>query len=80
LGAIKLKTGQLLSKKAPTFNADTFGDFLYYLLQHTKGKLFLILDNASWHRARDLKEFFFENQHRLVPVFLAPYSPQTQSN
>lgn len=76
LGAINLKTGQLLTKKASTFNADTFGDFLYYLLQHTKGKLFLILDNASWHRARDLKKFFFKNRHRLVRVFLPPYSPE----
>ena len=35
----------------------------------SEGKLFLILDNASWHRARDLKDFFFENQHRLVRIF-----------
>ncbi len=76
LGAINLKTGQLLTKKAPIFNSDTFGDFLYYLLQHTKGKLFLILDNASWHRAQDLKKFFFENRHRLVRIFLPPYSPE----
>lgn len=76
LGAINLKTGQLLTKKAPAFNSDTFGDFLYYLLQHTEGKLFLILDNASWHRAQDLKKFFFENRHRLVRVFLPPYSPE----
>ena len=76
LGAINLKTGQLLTKKAPTFNSDTFGDFLYYLLQHTEGKLFLILDNASWHRAQDLKKFFFENRHRLVRIFLPPYSPE----
>jgi len=76
LGAINLKTGQLLTEKASTFNADTFGGFLYYLLQHTKGKLFLILDNASWHRAQDLKKFFFKNRHRLVRIFLPPYSPE----
>lgn len=41
-----------------------------------KGKFFLILDNASWHRVQDLKKFFFENRHRLVRVFLPPYSPE----
>ena len=76
LTAINSKTGQLLTKKAFTFNADTFDDFLYYLLQHTKEKLFLILDHASWHRAQDLKKFFFENQHRLLGIFLPPYSSE----
>jgi len=75
-GAINVKTGQLITKRAPAFNADTFGEFLSYLVQRTEGKLFLILDNARWHRARDLKKFFFENQNRLVRVFLPPYSPE----
>jgi transposase len=75
-GALDLKTGCLLTKEASTFNTETFGDFLHYLLQHTQGKLYLILDNASWHKARDLRDFFIENQGRLVHVFLPPYSPE----
>lgn len=75
-GAINLKTGRLLTQKSSTFNADTFGDFLHHLLQHTRGKIFLILDNARWHRARDLKAFFIKNQNRLVRTFLPPYSPE----
>jgi len=75
-GAINVKTGELVTTKAPTFNVDTFGDFLSYLVQRTEGKLFLILDNARWHRARDLKKFFFKNRKRLVRVFLPPYSPE----
>ena len=73
-GALNLKTGSLLTKQAPTFNTETFGEFLCHLLQHTQGKLYLILDNASWHKARDLKDFF--NQNRLVRLFLPPYSPE----
>jgi len=46
-GALNLKTGCLLTKEASTFNAETFGDFLHYLLQHTEGKIHLILDNVS---------------------------------
>jgi len=75
-GALNLKTGYLLTKEASTFNAETFGDFLRYLLQRTPGRLYLILDNASWHRARELKQFFNRNQRRLVRIFLPPYSPE----
>jgi len=75
-GAINVKTGELVTQKAPGFNSDTFGEFLPYLLERSEGKLLLILDNATWYRARDLNKFFFENRNRLVPVFLPPYSPE----
>ena len=75
-GALNLKTGCLLTKEAPTFNAETFGDFLCYLLQHTQGKLYLILDNASWHKARDLRDFFTVSRDRLMRIFLPSYSPE----
>ncbi|UCH01143.1 MAG: IS630 family transposase [Deltaproteobacteria bacterium] len=75
-GAINLKTGRLLTQEAVTFNADTFASFLGFLLKHTRGKIFIIIDNARWHRARDLKDFFTKNEKRLVRIFLPPYSPQ----
>ena len=75
-GALNLKTGCLLTKEASTFNAVTFGDFLSYLFQHTEGKIHLILDNASWHKAVDLRDFFINNRDRLVRIFLPPYSPE----
>ena len=75
-GAINLKTGRLLTKETSVFNADTFGDFLIYLLEKSEGKLFLILDNVSWHKARDLQKFFFKNRSHLVRIFLPPYSPE----
>ena len=75
-GALNLKTGCLLTQEAPTFNAETFGDFIRYLLESTQGKVYLILDNAKWHRAKFLKDFFESNQNRLVRIFLPPYSPE----
>lgn len=75
-GALNLKTGCLITQEAPTCNAQTFGDFLGYLLQRTSGKLYVILDNASWHRAQELKGSFLQNQQRLVRIFLPPYSPE----
>jgi len=75
-GALNLKTGQLVTQEAPTFNAQTFGDFIRYLLQSTQGKIYLILDNARWHRSKDLKPFLEANRHRLVFIFLPAYSPE----
>ena len=75
-GALELKTGSLVTQEAATFNGETFGDFLHYLLQSTQGKLHLILDNAKYHRARILKEFFVQNQDRLALIFLPSYSPE----
>lgn len=75
-GALNLKTGRLLTQEAPTFNAQTFGEFIRYLLRSTKGKIYLILDNAKWHRAKDLKAFFKAKRNRLIFIFLPPYSPE----
>ncbi len=75
-GALNLKTGCLLTQEAPTFSAETFGGFTRYLLESTQGKIYLILDNAKWHRAKILKDFFEYNQNRLVRIFLPPYSPE----
>lgn len=75
-GALDLKRGCLLTQEAPTFNAQTFGHFLGYLLERAHGKLYVILDNASWHKAQELKEFFTQNQHRLARIFLPAYSPE----
>ncbi len=75
-GALDLKTGRLLTRETPTFNAETSGDFVRYLLQSTHGKIYLILDNARWHKAKALKELFCTNRNRLVLIFLPPYSPE----
>jgi hypothetical protein len=79
-GALNLKTGQLVTREAPTFSAQTFGDFIRYLLQSTQDKIYLILDNARWHRAKDLKEFFEANRQRLIcqkPLSLSHLLPQS---
>jgi len=57
-GALNLKTGQLVTQEAPTFSALTFGDFIRYLLQSTQGQIYLILDNARWHRSKNTQRVF----------------------
>lgn len=75
-GAISLKTGRLLTQESNTFNWETFYHFLLYLLRHTNERILLIMDNARWHRAENLKPFYFQHHNRLIPVFLPPYSPE----
>lgn len=75
-GAVSLRNGRLLTQRATTFNAETFHDFISYLLRRTRGQILLILDNARYHRARDLKDFFAKNQNRIQRAFLPPYSPE----
>lgn len=75
-GAINIKTGQLLTQQSDVFNAETFHQFLCYLLNRTQGKILLILDNARYHHARDLKPFFTEYKKRFQREFLPPYSPE----
>jgi len=73
-GALNWKTSQLVTQEAPTLSAQPFGDFIRYQLQSTQGKIFLILDNARWHHAKDFKEFFEANRDRLRLTFLPAYS------
>lgn len=78
-GALNLKTGCLLTKEASTFNVATFSDFISYVFQHTEGKIYLILDNASWHKAVDLRDFFINNRGPPGAYFSAALFPRTQS-
>ncbi|MFC1860880.1 transposase [Chloroflexota bacterium] len=71
--ALNLKTGSLLTKEALTFNSETFGALIRYLLESTKGEIHLIMDNAKWHRAKDFKDVFESNQDRLIRIFLPSY-------
>ena len=61
----------MAAKKVSLFNGDTFGEFFSCLLQHTEGEVFLVLDNARWHRAQNADQFLFENRDRLVRFFTA---------
>jgi transposase len=75
MGALNLKTGSLETQEAPTFSARTFSDFVRHLLQVTQDHVYLILDNARWHRAQALHDFFTSLRDRLTLLFLPPYSP-----
>lgn len=74
-GAISIKEEpDFIFQKADTFNAKTFQAFLKLLLESFE-KVFLILDNVRYHRAKVLRPFRWANRHRLRLYHLPPYSP-----
>lgn len=78
-GAVSLKTGRLSTQEVYVFNAETFQDFLSYLLNFTDNHILLILDRASYHRAKILQPFLQKHSHHLTLAFLPSYSPELNS-
>jgi transposase len=70
LGAVNPRTGELLSLVFNHVDTDVFQAFLDYVAAQTAGRrVLLILDNATWHKAKKL------NWHHLETMYLPPYSP-----
>ncbi len=72
LGAVCPRTGEFFAIEASHCDTDVFQVFLHEAAQSltpTRKRNILILDNASWHKRKNLDWHFFE------PVYLPPYSP-----
>ena len=72
VGAVCPKDGQLVSLIVPHSDGEVFQAFLDTMaveVPRNGKKLWLVLDNASWHHAKSL------NWHHIHPLFLPPYSP-----
>lgn len=78
-GAVSQETGQLFITTASTFNARSFKRFLQKFLKkrtkRKKKKALLVLDNAQYHKAKELQSYMEEIKDRLELLFLPPYSP-----
>jgi len=68
------QNGGTADQRSSHFQHRDLCDFIRYLLQSTQGKIYLILDNARWHKARSLRELFYVNRDRILRIFLPPYS------
>jgi len=70
VGAVRPSDGKFFSLIMPFVNTQTFQIFIDEMQKNIgRKKAVLILDNASWHKARSL------NWGRITPIFLPPYSP-----
>lgn len=78
-GAVSQETGALFVVTASKFNAVSFKRFLQKFLKNKtrrkKKKVLLVLDNARYHKAKELKEYLEQVKDRLELLFLPPYSP-----
>lgn len=57
-------------------NSDRFIEFLAKLLDSIPGKIFLILDGASYHHSRKVHNYVTSTEGRLRIFQLPPYSPE----
>lgn len=73
VGAVSPATGQLVSLIVPHCDTEVFQLFLDVMASEVpkkrNKKVVLVLDNASWHKAKSL------NWHHIEPLYLPPYSP-----
>lgn len=70
IGSVNPITGEIMSLVIPGADKKIFQIYLDELSKSTQNReLYLILDNASWHKGKDL------NWHNIKPVYLPPYSP-----
>ena len=76
-GAVCVSDGRFVSRLEKNFNACSFQNFLAQLVRHRrKGrKMIVIVDNARWHHAKQLKPWLNKQRTVLRLDFLPPYSP-----
>lgn len=74
-GALNNKKGKVMTLSSKKINRFAFIKFLKKLMHYHK-KVFLIVDNASWHKAREVREFLIANRKRIRISYFPPYSPE----
>lgn len=75
-GLIEFFSGRLFYQGIDgRFNKESYIAFLTEVLKQTTQPLFLVQDNASYHRAQAVKAFFREHTARIHVVNLPSYSP-----
>ena len=76
-GAACVNDGRFVSHFERKFNACSFQTFLTQLVRHRRRgrKMIVIVDNARWHHAKQLKPWLKKHRDVLRLDFLPPYSP-----
>jgi len=79
-GALNMGTGQCSAMKTEKQNSQTTIDFLKKLLKiYQNRKIFLIWDNAGWHKSKEIRRFLSEinkGETKLELFNFPPYSPE----
>jgi transposase len=76
-GAFDYRTGQSHSLVHPKKNAQQFREFLWQLLEaHSERRVVLVIDNASYHRTRQILTLLEDHADHAFVVWLPRYSPE----
>jgi transposase len=76
-GAFNYRTGQSHYLVHPKKNARQFHDFLRQLLEtHSERRVALVVDNASYHRTRQILGLLEDHADHAFVVWLPRYSPE----
>jgi len=76
-GALNYRTGQSHYMVHPKKNATQFCDFLRQLLEaHSERRLILVIDNASYHVTKAVRQLLAEHSDHVMVIWLPPYSPE----
>jgi transposase len=78
MGAVSLEENPKWHFKiVPVFDCWTFRAFLEQIIRRHKGKkVFMILDNARYHHAKDVRWWLEYNKDKIELFFIPPYSPE----
>lgn len=77
-GAYSWKTDQISWRCADWKNSQTFLEFVEYLLVecYPTGRIVLVMDNVSFHKSASVLAALSLFEHRLLVIWLPPYSPE----
>ena len=76
-GALNYRTGQSHYMVHPKKNSQQFCEFLRQLLEtNSERRLVLVIDNASYHRTKAIRQLLDDHSDHLFVIWLPPYSPE----
>jgi transposase len=76
-GALDWRSGRSFYMTHPKKNARQFHEFLRQLLEHhSERRVVLVIDNASYHRTRQVLDLLEDHADHAMVVWLPRYSPE----
>ena len=76
-GALNYRTGQSHYMVHPKKNSQQFCQFLWQLLEaNSERRLVLVIDNASYHRTKAIRQLLDDHSDHVFVIWLPPYSPE----
>jgi transposase len=79
VGAVRIDTGEIIGNEVERFDRFSMIDFIKTVLDREKGNdkpIYIILDNARPHHAKDVQVYIETSAPRINLLFLPPYSPE----